>query len=274
MSKDGVRAHLSFANVTSSLALFIALGGGAYAASGGFVAKNGTIRLCVGKHAALTVAKAGKRCKRHTRALVINQRGRGGSVGAVGSAGPPGAAGPQGPAGQQGVPGPATGPAGGVLAGSYPNPSLAAGAVTTEAITGGAVTTSKFAASAVAPDAALLGGVAPEPAAIPMNLLNGWQPYGTLYDQPAYWVDAFGTVHLKGSLAQPVAGSDVLFVLPVGLRPSRSSNWPATLDSAHFGTIEIEADGSVRSRTFNATQAAQAQAFTSLEGVSFRPSDP
>src|SRR3954452_16769466 len=107
MSKDGVRAHLSFANVTSSLALFIALGGGAYAASGGFVAKNGTIRLCVGKHATLTVAKAGKRCKRHTRALVINQRGRGGSVGAVGSAGPPGAAGPQG------VPRPGAGAGGG-----------------------------------------------------------------------------------------------------------------------------------------------------------------
>jgi hypothetical protein len=71
-----------------------------------------------------------------------------------------------------------------------------------------------------------------------------------------------------------VPGSDVIFVLPLGMRPARSTNWPATLDQAHFGTIEIEADGSVRSRTFNPTQAAQAQAFTSMEGVSFRPSDP
>ena len=87
-------------------------------------------------------------------------------------------------------------------------------------------------------------------------------------------MDAFGVVHLKGSVAQLTPGSDVIFVLPVGMRPSRSSNWPATLDSAHSGTIEIESDGSVRSRTFNSTQATEAQTFTSMEGVSFRPMDP
>jgi len=36
-----------------------------------------------------------------------------------------GATGPQGPQGAQGLPGPATGPAGGALAGAYPNPQLA-----------------------------------------------------------------------------------------------------------------------------------------------------
>lgn len=126
----------------------------------------------------------------------------------------------------------------------------------------------------IAADATHFGGVVPVPAATPVTLLNGWEPYGVAYDQPAYWMDAEGVVHLKGSVRQPVAGSDIIFVLPPGLRPARSTNWPATLDQAHFGTIEIEADGSVRSRTFNATQAGQAQAFTSMEGVSFRPSDP
>jgi hypothetical protein len=125
-----------------------------------------------------------------------------------------------------------------------------------------------------ADNALMFGGVVPVPAATPITLINGWQPYGAAYDQPAYWKDANGVVHLKGSVAQPVPGSDVIFVLPLGMRPARSTNWPATLDQAHFGTIEIEADGSVRSRTFNPTQAAQAQAFTSMEGVSFRPSDP
>lgn len=125
-----------------------------------------------------------------------------------------------------------------------------------------------------ADNASKFGGVVPIPPATPISLLNGWQPYGNGYDQPAYWQDADGVVHLKGSVAQPVPGSDVIFVLPSGLRPARSTNWPTTLDSAHFGTIEIEADGSVRSRTFEASQATESRLFTSMEGVSFRPSDP
>jgi hypothetical protein len=128
--------------------------------------------------------------------------------------------------------------------------------------------------AASADNASKFGGTVPVLPATPIDLLNGWVPYGDAYDQPAYWKDANGVVHLKGSVRQPVPGSDIIFVLPPDLRPARSTNWPATLDQAHFGTIEIEADGSVRSRTFNPTQAAQAQAFSSMEGVSFRPSDP
>ena len=112
------------------------------------------------------------------------------------------------------------------------------------------------------------------PPATPVDLLNGWVPYGAAYDQPAYWVDANGVVHLKGSVKQPVPGSDVIFILPEGLRPARSTNWPATLDSARFGTIEIEADGSVEARTFTPEQEIRSQTFTSMEGVSFRPTDP
>jgi hypothetical protein len=69
------------------------------------------------------------------------ERGPAGPAGATGPTGPQGergrdgavgATGPQGPEGPQGPPGP-YGSAGGVLAGSYPNPSFAAGAITAPA---------------------------------------------------------------------------------------------------------------------------------------------
>ena len=108
----------------------------------------------------------------------------------------------------------------------------------------------------------------------PMALLNGWEPYAGYYDQPAYWKDALGVVHLKGAIKQPTPGSDELFILPVAYRPQRDCNWPAVLNAATMGTIEIHADGSVHVRSFSGPQASAAQAYTALNGVSFRPSDP
>ena len=79
---------------------------------------------------------------------------------------------------------------------------------------------------------------------------------------------------MDSGVAQRAAESGVIRVLPAGYRPQRDCNWPAVLNAATMGTIEIRADGTVHSRTFSAAQASAAQAFTSLEGVSFRPTDP
>src|SRR6476660_3754030 len=95
------RPRSPYANVVSTIALFVALGGGAVAATGGFVGANGAVRACVGKHGALSVVKAGKRCPRGTTTLALNQTGRSGLNGINGANG------------AQGLTGPSTGPAGG-----------------------------------------------------------------------------------------------------------------------------------------------------------------
>lgn len=129
--------QLTYANVISSLALFAALGGSAYAASGGFVSSGGAVRFCVTKAGSVSAVKSGKKCKHGTTTLVLNQQGVPGKVGNTGNTGP------------QGPPGPATGAAGGALSGSYPNPSLGSEVVGTSNLANGSVTSAKLAKEAV-----------------------------------------------------------------------------------------------------------------------------
>jgi hypothetical protein len=98
----------SHATVVSYLALFIALGGSAYAVSGGsspaihacYALRTGTLRL----------VKSG-RCRRGERPVAWNKTGPRGRVGPTGSQGLRGAAGQTGAAGRTGATGP-TGPTG------------------------------------------------------------------------------------------------------------------------------------------------------------------
>ena len=121
-----IRRHtvsLSYANVTATLALFLALGGGAYAAVSGIPGRDGVIHGCYQKRmGTLRVVPAGRKCKKGSEvALSWNQKGVRGSTGPSGL---PGAPGGQGATGGQGSTGPAgpllnTLPSGRTLYGTY-----------------------------------------------------------------------------------------------------------------------------------------------------------
>jgi hypothetical protein len=80
------RPRLTFANVVSLLALFVALCGGALAAAT-FVGPDGQIHGCVDGKGHLTLLKAGKKCGKHKSKIAWNQLGPRGLQGLTGSDG-------------------------------------------------------------------------------------------------------------------------------------------------------------------------------------------
>jgi hypothetical protein len=94
-----IRAHVTYANVAATLALVLAMSGGAIAATGGF-ASGGTLRACVNDEGRLKLLEAGKRCGKGKKTVSWNQNGPAGSKGATGA---PGTAGANGINGTNGV---------------------------------------------------------------------------------------------------------------------------------------------------------------------------
>jgi hypothetical protein len=104
--------HISYANVTATLALVLAMSGGAYAALG---PANGVVYACSQKgNGVLHLRNPNAGCGQHGRRLAWNVRGVPGPPGPAGAPGRTGATGPAGPTGKTGATGKTgpTGPAG------------------------------------------------------------------------------------------------------------------------------------------------------------------
>src|SRR3954470_4590334 len=99
-----LRSRLTFSNVTAMLALCVALGGGAWAAS--TIGGGGKVTACYragGKSKGLVrLVPAGAACKRGETAIAWSITGPRGASGATGASGAAGAAGPPGAKGDKG----------------------------------------------------------------------------------------------------------------------------------------------------------------------------
>jgi hypothetical protein len=98
-----ITERLTYANVMSTIAVFAALGGGAYAAVSSIPGPDGVIHGCYKKRGGgLRLVPAGRRCSRRETPIAFNQTG---PAGPRGPRGGKSIGGPRGAQGIQGVPG-------------------------------------------------------------------------------------------------------------------------------------------------------------------------
>jgi hypothetical protein len=70
---------------------------------------------------------------------------------------------------------------------------------------------------------------------------NGWANYGGAWSHAGFWKDAFGVVHLQGTLTGKSANK-VAFQLPAGYRPA-TDLFTVAANATHASSIEILTNG-------------------------------
>ena len=237
-------SRLSHTTVVAYLALFVALGGGALAATG-LVGSNGKIRGCVGKHGKLTVLKRGKHCGRGQTAIAWSQKG------------PKGNSGPQGDDGAKGEP----------------------GSPATNADTLDGKDSAAFVPSGAEPwhDAAL-NSTGTRGTGVPLHHYCFWTAFGSPWSTPGYFRDGLGVVHLRG-IAKANDGDDTdclpnsaqdrtMFTLPEGYHPEADIELTTT-SNASPGVVIVRSGGNAEIGE-NYPDASHARAGVVLDGLTFR----
>lgn len=175
--------------------------------------------------------------------------------------------GPQGPQGQQGPqgpPGPSTGPAGGDLSGTYPNPQIKFDAVTSAEILDGSVTGADLAPRESVTNAVLGNCVGATP----------WTGGPGFAGDPGYWKDRSGVVHLQGAVSCGGNATEggAIFTLPAGYRPAFQDG-VVRFGALGGGVTLVQVavlDDNSGAVVYDGPDGTAIDDYISLDGISFR----